>query len=499
MAWVSGNWSQDDLLNGGFPYITGLSPSGVVDLSETSTIWMVSSEFNGGFPALKSTQVQQVDVTQTSTIWGFNANINDGFPYIKAVYPRKGNFPSAYVRRPLMVYDQYETDFNHNGIRVLRPISATRSLDFGQAGELTIVHPIDSAGAWRTLVPNNIILSPCTFRGQDRPQPFRIYRIVTEMQENGQKTVTAYARHVFYDLSYCVLQDVRPENLTGAAAIAWMFEKQLNRDFVRLASEPFTFDSDIQTTATAYYQNVSIANALIGADNAFIYRWGGELYVDKFYFSINQTMENSRQNDFNIRYSYDMMAVSEDIDYTDLHNDVIGFDNFASMFRLLENVEPFAKPIIANFSYDEFDFEQLKADVIAYHSQVHLPNVVYTVKYAPIWKKSDYGEFSELRSREVGDTGIITNPMLNITTTQRITHKVTDELNGECLEIGLGNSLGTLTAPKRWSNTVTTGAPSAIEKQIQADELARLGTWNDISGLLWQQVEQYTWDQIGGN
>ena len=68
--------------------------------------------------------------------------------------------------------------------------------------------------------------------------------------------------------------------MNGQGAIDWILGKtHEEHNFIGV--------SDISDISTAYYQNMSPVLAFLGADNAFITRWGGELYRDNFNFSIN--------------------------------------------------------------------------------------------------------------------------------------------------------------------------------------------------------------------
>ena len=135
-------------------------------------------------------------------------------PYITTVRPQ-----------PIMVYAPETRTFTRNGFCALQPISAIHELTFGQAGEITVVHPIDRAGNWKSLTPNNILLIPLTWHGESKPQAFRIYRTVKQMDTDGM-TITVYARHVFYDLNYSLLENLRLY-LSPSSTVGQIFARQM--------------------------------------------------------------------------------------------------------------------------------------------------------------------------------------------------------------------------------------------------------------------------------
>lgn len=411
--------------------------------------------------------------------------------------------PTVDVRRPLMVYEQGTRDFTGNGIGTLRPISAVWELEMRQAGSITVTHPIDKSGAWRMLTPNAIILAPCKWHGVMRPQAFRIYRTVKQMDSSGRKTITAYARHVFYDLNHSVIEKLsmyaRP-----ATAVQYCFTSQfgfaertgaLSEQSPRLnylASDAW-YDRDdssvrnysIQPGGTQQhidFQSVSIAAALIGGSSSIAGLWGLEFYADNYYFSLRSQMEGSLQNSFAIRYSHDMTEVTEDLDYTNacssLMSRATGSGYYNYIYYPVETAYgPFSRPVVANFSFSEFlkptesdpdpEITRLLAASTEYWNDNHAPVVSYQAKYAPLKHSKSRDFLDSLDGREVGDTGTVTNTDLGITTTQRIIYKRVDLLTGITLDVKLGNPPAYLTQKSSWGDTVRTGAPSAIEKQLE--------------------------------
>lgn len=409
--------------------------------------------------------------------------------------------PIADVRRPLMVYEQGTRDFTTNGIGTLCPISAVWELEFRQAGSITVTHPIDKAGVWQMLTPNAIILAPCKWHGVLRPQAFRIYRTVKQMDSSGQRTITAYARHVFYDLNYSVIEKIsmyaRP-----ATAVQYCFTSQFGfAERTGTASSPRLnylasdawYDRDdssvrnyfIQPGGTQQYinfENVSIAAALISGSNSIAGLWGLEFYADNYYFSLRSQMENSLQNSFAIRYSHDMTEVTEDTDYTSAFTYLMSRASGSGYTHAISYTTetaygPFSRPVIANFSFSEYltptesdpdpEMTRLASASEEYWHDNHAPVVSYHAKYAPLKESKSRDFLDTLDGREVGDTGTVTNTDIGITTTQRIIYKKVDLLTDITLDVKLGSPPAYLTHAPSWGDTVRTGAPSAIEKQVE--------------------------------
>ena len=191
------------------------------------------------------------------------------------------------LTEPIIVYESTETEFLTNGLRLLSPTVAEYEIEMNQAGSVHIEHPIDAEGDWKTLAPWNIVRCPVPYRGSVKYQPFRIYRRTKKRGSDGTLIVAVDAMHMFYDLNYVVLEDVRPTELSCQAAIQWLFDHAYSPNG-HLPTGNFTFSSNIQRQSTAYFVWKTLSGALIGEDNCILNRWGGELYVDGLYFSIKQ-------------------------------------------------------------------------------------------------------------------------------------------------------------------------------------------------------------------
>lgn len=406
-------------------------------------------------------------------------------PYITTVRPQ-----------PIMVYAPETRTFTRNGFCALQPISAIHELTFGQAGEITVVHPIDRAGNWKSLTPNNILLTPLTWHGESKPQAFRIYRTVKQMDTDGKLTITVYARHVFYDLNHSLLENLR-FYLPPSGTVGQIFAQQMGAQgtpgsldapyFYNLASDAW-YDREDHTVRNyrispasirrdTAFQDTSIADALIGSSGSVAQTWGLEFYVDNFYFSLLSVMEYSLQNSFHIRYGYDMMGVTEEIDYTSAFTHLFCSDNFGDFAATSIGEQawgPYVRPKKAAFSYEYAypdaadNLKRLVQDETAYWESSRDPAVTYTASYAPLAQDKSRDFIGQLDGREVGDTGTIVNEPLGISTQQRIIYKKTDVLTGIALDIRLGNVPAYLTQRGAWSNIIRSGAPSAVEKQIAA-------------------------------
>ena len=89
---------------------------------------------------------------------------------------------------------------------------------------------------------------------QLRDQPFRIYRIVPDLDK-----ITVYARHVFYDLMDNMIQTYKPSSSAVGAAVVNGVSTNC------LSTHDFTFYSDLDGTAEdVEFENVNPVDAILG-------------------------------------------------------------------------------------------------------------------------------------------------------------------------------------------------------------------------------------------
>lgn len=482
--------------------------------------FVIISDKNNGYPTFS-------DAIDLNSRIPYGTFLTDGekYPFFAgSVFPEFNNFPFitdgsvyplpfwmanyfvkdmyAFTLPRIYVYDMAENqkEFVSNGLAVLFPTDCEITEEFNGMYELTLTHPIDDTGKWKHLLELNIIKAG--------GQLFRIYRKNTTLNNDGSMQRTVYARHIFYDLNDKLLRDVRPENKNGQQFISWIMLHIFNDNPPKEYHDyEFEYFSDISETATSYFQSISPVAALIGADNSFINRLGGELYRDNFYFSINKRREKSVDNAFSIRYGLDMLKVEETIDYSDFCTYLICNDNFGATWAVVYVGTQLIHHNVTKeltFNYEEYDMNQLIRDGEKYFNSVCTPKISYTVDFANIKNDSRYSEFLELQHCNVGDTGTIYCEQLGINTVQRVVKKTYNPLTNEVTSIVLGNLKSSLTRLDKFSNTISSGNSandkrlSAMKSEIDNNIALTFGTYKRLNNYTYAELSSYNYKILGG-
>ncbi|MGN1412376.1 MAG: phage tail protein [Oscillospiraceae bacterium] len=354
------------------------------------------------------------------------------------------------------IYDMKETNFNHNGLRILSPNSCSIKEDLNGDYSITLEHIIDDDGAWKTLKEFNII--------KVRGQLFRIKTKDTQLKEDGTAIRTIYAKHITYDLADKLIISCDVSGMSGQQALDTIYNSIFDDD-IDGAYQEFYFQhySDIQTvyinnnSDNPTFELTSPIACIIGEDNSIINQLGGELYRDNFYFSICNRMENSRDNCFQLIHGLNMVAVKENIDITDFCSYLYTKDNYGNTYAVaytpsLNYPHNISKGKL--FNYNQSNIEALGLDMQSHFKTINEPKVTYTINYKDLSNIDLYKNFMDIANLNIGDTGTIYSEDLGISTTQKIISKTIDGITGETISLTLSNQDNSFSR-NRYENTIS--------------------------------------------
>ena len=436
--------------------------------------------------------------TQPDALWRIDSNTNLGFPYNKLMIGLVGIDLWALDREHVIrVYDMHEPQdgFDGNGLAVLNPTVCT-SLHNDERWDVELRHPLDDWGKWKNLLANNIL--------KIDGQLFRIDISEPAIGESGRE-MYVHAKHITCDMADMLITFATFPGGDAARFMDFCFSSVFPADLPGYEYYSFEGYSDIRTVlGPDELVNTTVWAAMVGADNCLKNRYGGELYRDNFYFSINQRMQYAKDNAFCLRYSLDMVKIQQRVDYSDVCTNLECYDNFGNYWAVATIAPTFAlhHPIVrmVQFNYSEFEgaMERLAADGMAYWQTVNTPKVTYEAQIASLRRDPRYKDFVGLQNYNYGDSGTIYCPELDISTTQRITEVEKDELTGDITRMLLGNLRESLSRPTYMGSTISSGR-SIEDKQNRANQNAIMS--QSISGMeqfAISALELRTIDQLEG-
>lgn len=408
--------------------------------------------------------------------------------------------------RPFFCYKSSSISFSDADMtRILTPSVAEYTIEYNGAGSLHIEHPADNEGKWKAIQCGEIIMAPIMRRGEDFPQPFRIYK-VTKTRRNGIPIISADALHIFYDLNYCTVipQLSVPARFSGFTVNDWLNGKDIgggeirglpvatnwatwahryvpgNRDNIfwnqgdsnywKPAYALFTKSSDISGEFAFSCNGETLTDHI----SSILELTGGALFVDKRRFSINTTLEGAQSNGFNIAYGLNLEGISQSIDTSNVVTLLNAGTNIAYPsdytmpgIEYADTGYPFSRQANIRLNYNTSNESATSADyaedAAQYFSERSTPKVAYSVQ---LTARQISDEVKNIATYEVGDTGTIYDPDLDINTTQMITKKVVDLMTQRVKSVEL-SSTNNRSFRRTWSNTITSGQ-SALEKRLNS-------------------------------
>ena len=379
----------------------------------------------------------------------------------------------------ICVFDKSEPQngFTGNGLAILHPTSCI-SLHNDDRWDIKLKHPIDEWGKWKSLLVVNIL--------KVGGQLFRIKRQKPYIDSSGAY-IEVEAKHITTDLADECCKDSEFEGGTASDFVAWAKRNVMHWEDERYA-DPYQFNISAAyegTLQSETYPPATLLGLLVGLDNSLLARTGGELYRDNFDISISPRMQGARDNAFYIRYSLDMVEISQEIDYSDFCTLLYCYDNWGNVWAV-----SYAGTIqwaihhqitkIVKFNYAEYDTERFSADCDAMKAASFKPKVTYKMKMAALRNDPKYAEFLNLQNYRYGDSGTIYCPELDIETVQKITEVEKDELTGEIVSITLGNLQSSIARPTYMGSTISSGY-SVDDKNAVA--MQRLLVGSNIASL----------------
>lgn len=446
-------------------------------------------------------------------LWRIDKGVNGGRPYTKLMGCRPVPIDMWSLKRKntISVYSAYEKQngFKHNGLAILRPSKCTTYQEMNGRWDCTLTHPIDEWGRWKYLLPSNVL--------KIRGQLFRIDRIETSAEVNSQ-SIEVHAKHIWYDLADRVLYKEKIENETDGKSqlVEISAQEYINNVFSRQKApqweihydEPFYAfqgSSDIEKKCTFDINNSTLASALIGDSNCLINQTGGELYRNNFYFSINQRMENAKDNAFSIRYGADMVKVKQILDWTDAYSYTLSYDNYGNMLQKawIESGDLFRlhhhRMKIVEFNYKEAT-DKFWSDANAWFDANCYPKITYEVEIANIKDDPKYKDFVNLQDYEIGYSGKIYIEQFDISTEQKIIAIETDELTNN-KKITLGNMKNSWIRPNYQEGVYGSGSAASqqlndVRNEIKLTRLRQLTSWNSAVNYTWDNIKEFTWDEV---
>ena len=387
----------------------------------------------------------------------------------------EGYFP--YERpEPISVYDVKEPQngFTSNGLAILMPYECTSMKEEAGRWDITLKHPIDKYGKWTYIAGQNVL--------KINGQLFRIDQIEL-ISDASKEYIQAHANHITYDLKDFWIQDAEFSVEDGYSYIGELWSHRVT-DFPNqqhmIGDYQFTVTSDCEGHKDVKFSDQSYIEALYGSDNSLLHNYGGYLYRNNFYMSINKVQEYAPEgNAFSIRYGTNMTKISFKIDMSSWITNLVCVDNYENFYAQWydtaggEWICHHHKTKRVHFTYSSDlgadGLWRLIDDADAYWATVAVPQISIEVGVANIIDDPKYADFVNLQNFDVGYHGIVYVEHLGINVEMKINSIKRNELTGQAISIKLGSVRGSLIRQTVLSQTITN--PNTVEGKNAANNM----------------------------
>ncbi|UBK33330.1 phage tail spike protein [Clostridium perfringens] len=252
------------------------------------------------------------------------------------------------------------------------------------------------------------------------------------------------------------LDDVRPTECSGTSSIQYIFDGANSFGFPK---EIFV-SSNISNTSTAYYQKMSMFNALHNCDQSFKNRWGGEVLRHQYNLTINDKI--GQDNGVIIREGKNLLGFKANTNIDSLATVLIGkgFDGITGDYIESPIKNKYPRAFIKVIEYSDIKvrnesdsndegFETLEAAqreinkrIKEEFSQKHVDEVKaqYDIDFIQLEQTEEFKEYASLQILDVGDIARVYVDSLDLKLTTRVVEKHINYLNGTVLKTVLSNN-----------------------------------------------------------
>ena len=311
---------------------------------------------------------------------------------------------------------------------------------------------------------------------QLRDQPFRIYRVVPELDK-----ITVYARHVFYDLLDNMIKSYKPSSSAVGASVVQTISSSC------LSEHDFTFYSDLDSQAEdVEFENCNPVDALLG-EGGVVEKYTGELTRD--WWDVYVVKRVGQDSNVQIRQAKNLLGISYDIDLTDVVTRIMptGEDADGNVMYLPELF--LDSPLIGSYTHpkwihlavseakektdgdDKKTKEQCYAEMRSqaqaqFDAGCDTPTVTLSVDFINCADTEEYRDYGFLQNIYLGDAVRVIAPRIGVWVSMRMTQYTYDCLTKKYTQMTLGTVAdtveGNVISARQLPSGIITGSKLAI-------------------------------------
>lgn len=337
----------------------------------------------------------------------------------------------------LKLFSKEATTFTTLGLGVLRDYYSDPIITEELNGSYTLELEYAKDGYLADqLVEQNIIVA--------KGQAFRIVNVDKTINDSSN-TIKILAKHIFFDLAFNFLEDVAPTNLTAQSALAWILARTQT-------SNNFSVNGDCTATSSARYVRKNVTDAIYSEDNALLKRFGGELSFNNWNVFVHA--KRGQDANFSIRYRKNLSGIEFKLDFSTVATRIMpqGANELLIDNKYVDspNISNYFTPIYKKVEFSDIGVDEETTESEAkqklidavnnlYAQGIDKPEISIKVDFIELSKCTEYKDYANLESCNLGDTIKVIIPELNLNLTTRVVKTIYNEALGRYTNLELGS------------------------------------------------------------
>lgn len=381
-----------------------------------------------------------------------------------------------------ILYDKSTLNFDNNGIgRLIDCISCKVTEELNGIYELELTYPITAKYSSNIDIGSYVKVKANEINDE---QIFRIYRSTKQIN----KSVTYYAEHIRYILSYNTVGRITLNNVSADSALNTILKNAVFQ-------HNFSYWTDIETKSDFYVNTPStIGQCLADTNGCILNCFGGEYEFDNFTIKLHKM--RGRDNSITVEYAKNLKGFTCDTNITDCYTHIYPYyhsesDDIVNHIELSEKIirlnnynfvtSPKCLPVDLTSYFDDIipNQSQLLSKAMQYISDNKLNDIScsYNISFVPLPTQNN----SILSSCGLGDTVTVNHKLYNIKDKVRVVKTVYNTLSERYESMTLGKLESSFTATL--SNSINSTAKNEVSKQksnlqVAIDNATKLITGN---------------------
>lgn len=330
--------------------------------------------------------------------------------------------------------------------------------------ELDAEFRVDEEGLWKNLEEEAILKVKIDYGDE-------YFRITQPYKKRNR--ITVYAIQVtIYEEMHLWLNDVRPTDLNGAAAINWILDGATGVKELEVYS-------NISASNTAYYEDMNMYQALHDCDQSFQNRWGGEIqrrgYMLKILDAVGedrgvQVRSNKNLTGFECKTNTESIVTRiKPKGYDGITADYVDSPIINKYPRVKTKEFNYSNVKVKSSEDDEEGFSTLEeaqaelkrlAELEFTENKIDIISADYTINFVDLSKTEEYKSYIKAERVYIGDIVSVYEEKLDINVSVRAIERIYDVLAQKVKEIKLSNK----NIAKKSVNDVVIDIAKEVEK-----------------------------------